>query len=488
VGRTMGDLRNLWEDGIALGAVQGGRAAMALPESTRIEEGDSIIFSSESSQPQARINSHEEYLKEAELITSRVPKRASGWTAARGEDMEKKSILVCGWRSKWYKNTDHLIQRIMDMACSLGKDSNIVFINEVLPEDFENIVQTVFTKSGGGGQEGGLQALVGSLKDAKELVLPTWAVGPTRPGVTISHFHGDAACFSNLTTIFNSRAFNACVVLGTVAGLQLSPKAQDSRVLSITLAIRQLVADRQSWGCTETTHIVAENRLDQTALLAMTPQESVAMRESGKMSPLPDFINNQAIIARALCMAAAFPQMQRAIGELFDEADAGNSAQIDLSFAGIFLPLGTEISFGAVQYAVRGMERYTCIGYIDDQNTMVMCPSLSSKHTYNAGTRLILINNSDAGKEVSSASKSQSDPTVDTQALALPSDPARLSQPTEPLSTEAPQMAASAELRVPESNATEVTKISEPMPNPAESSAENRAESRASDVDTELAK
>jgi len=49
-------------------------------------------------------------------------------------------------------------------------------------------------------------------------------------------------------------------------------------------------------------------------------------------------------------------------------------------------------------------------------------------------------------------------------------------------------MAASAELRVPESNATEVTKISEPMPNPAESSAENRAESRASDVDTELAK
>ena len=97
--------------------------------------------------------------------------------------------------------------------------------DEVLPEDFENIVQTVFTKSGGGGQEGGLQALVGSLKDAKELVLPTWAVGPTRPGVTISHFHGDAACFSNLTTIFNSRAFNACVVLGTVAGLQLSPKA-----------------------------------------------------------------------------------------------------------------------------------------------------------------------------------------------------------------------------------------------------------------------
>jgi len=49
---------------------------------------------------------------------------------------EARSIMVCGWRSKWNNNLDHLAQRIDDIACSLLRGSNILFINSRDPEQF----------------------------------------------------------------------------------------------------------------------------------------------------------------------------------------------------------------------------------------------------------------------------------------------------------------------------------------------------------------
>ena len=189
-----------------------------------------------------------------------------------------------------------------------------------------------------------------------------------------------------------AKSFNACVVLGTAADVQLSPQSQDSRVLSITLLLRHLVAmRRQEQGCKTRTHIVSENRIDQTALLALTPRESQAMRaEDGRYSHLPDFINTQAIIARALAQAVAYPEMQSAVGELFDDAEG--SSCIVLVYAESRIPsLDHEIPFGVAKFLTRGEKgkgyRDTCVGYITKEGDMNLGPSLSNMHKYVEGDR-----------------------------------------------------------------------------------------------------
>ena len=78
-------------------------------------------------------------------------------------------------------------------------------------------------------------------------------------------------------------------------------------------------------------HVVGENSLDATAVLALGP--------TSKRCMVPDFVNTQAIYARALAQALAYPVMAPAISQLFMvEKD---SPQLVLHPAGTeFLPEG----------------------------------------------------------------------------------------------------------------------------------------------------
>lgn len=59
------------------------------------------------------------------------------------------------------------------------------------------------------------------------------------------------------------------------------------------MALRRLPKEKGGQGCTRPTHIVAENQIDQTALLALTPRETAQMNQQGMFQYLPDFINTQ---------------------------------------------------------------------------------------------------------------------------------------------------------------------------------------------------
>jgi len=225
--------------------------------------------------------------------------------------------------------------------------------------------------------------------------IPTWKIGENRPGVTVSHYYADCASHADLAPIVKATAFDACVVLGTAADVDLDAQSQDSRVLSILLLLRHLVAQRrEEMGCDRPCHLVAENRIDQTALLALTPRESLSMRNNGAHQHLPDFINTQAIIARALAQAVAFPEMQRALSELFDDREG--AACVLLADAAHRIPLGIKLPFGVINVLARGATRGhgvrdVCIGYLTADGDMALSPDMDMEYTFEQGDRLIII-------------------------------------------------------------------------------------------------
>ena len=93
-------------------------------------------------------------------------------------------------------------------------------------------------------------------------------------------------------------------------------------------------------------HIVTEIQEDQTSVLALVPRggtqrSAISHKQGGASSAvcsnavsMPDFINTQAIKARALAMALAYPQIERAVSELFyDFSNTADSLpEIDIIF------------------------------------------------------------------------------------------------------------------------------------------------------------
>ena len=95
--------------------------------------------------------------------------------------------------------------------------------------------------------------------------------------------------------------------MGTLHGIKLPDEIRDSRVQTMMLLLRSTQAIL--YGADQAPlHVIGENALDASAALALTP----ASRRN-----VPDFVNTQAINARALTQALAYPLMQAAIAQLF---------------------------------------------------------------------------------------------------------------------------------------------------------------------------
>ena len=95
--------------------------------------------------------------------------------------------------------------------------------------------------------------------------------------------------------------------MGTLHGVKLPPESRDRRVQMTMLLLRSIQGiiypDDDA-----PLHVVGENAIDSSAALALGPSSAQG---------LPDFVNTQAINARALCQALAYPFMQAAIAQLF---------------------------------------------------------------------------------------------------------------------------------------------------------------------------
>lgn len=201
--------------------------------------------------------------------------------------------------------------------------------------------------------------------------------------MVISHTFGDAACLETLRGIMTRNAgnqFEAAIVMGTTAAALLPPASRDMRVLSTMLLLRQAHAELFTSG--EPLHVVGENCFDATAPLALAPNSTHR----------PDFVNTQAIYARALTQALAYPIMQPAIAQLFSPSSTGQpSPELQMVPAGRELvPLGPA-TFSQLTRAV--MARWNgaiCLGYTH-RGEAVLGPPPSSSHHFVDGDMIVVI-------------------------------------------------------------------------------------------------
>jgi len=130
--------------------------------------------------------------------------------------------------------------------------------------------------------------------------------------------------------------------------------------------------------------VIGENALDVTALLVLPP------KNIGKSSQ-PDFVNVQAIYARALVQSLAFPRMEPAIQQLF--SNRPGTPGIMSSDAAKVLPLGVPLTFGQVIKTLQKVrnEDDCCLGYRMADGTLKICPCMSAAYTYQDGDRIIIV-------------------------------------------------------------------------------------------------
>jgi len=176
--------------------------------------------------------------------------------------------------------------------------------------------------------------------------------------VTILHYRGNPVVHDDMEGLFtDGRTYDSAICLGSgsVVGESLSKEARDSRILTILLVLRKLQKMKPM-------HIIAENMMDQTASVALTP-----IAPDGSMCE-PDFINTQAIIARVLAMSLAYPEIDNAITELVD-GEAGTPEVDFLSAAQLHITNKT-VTFGAIQIAVLSLFKYrgVAIGFIQQSS------------------------------------------------------------------------------------------------------------------------
>jgi hypothetical protein len=178
---------------------------------------------------------------------------------------------------------------------------------------------------------------------------------------------------------------------GTQANVRLGGRFRDTRVLNIMLLLRKL------WGVKHEgvpMHIVGENNEDMTARLALAPKRTGIVTKSGKKRTVehePDFVNSQAVYARALVQTMAYPLIQPAINDLFE--DSPGSCDIVILNANEYVPVGVDMTYGVVRSAVllaKG-ERSFCIGIMYAKTGVELLPPHDKTVTFLEEDRLVLL-------------------------------------------------------------------------------------------------
>ena len=291
-----------------------------------------------------------------------------------------KKVLVCGWRAKWNVDTKKLAARVDDLAQPLSAyaSSTIVFLNLMDTEEFAPLMEKCgFARPNG--------------------AAPEWNV-TGRAGVKILHVQGDATQVPDMKPLLDTHTFAAIIVLGTAAGIDLPAHSRDLRVLSVLLLLRHLLKD-----ATAPVHIIGENQEDATSVLALPPALVTKTGDTAdnNFNVKPDFINTQAIIARALCQSVAFPKMTAAVNELFSDAP-GTSNIVILPASKYSVPVGGPgITFGTLCQLVGIVSKETdhCLGWLEEGGEMALVPNLDVKHTFGGDEQLVIMTRRTEGEE-----------------------------------------------------------------------------------------
>ena len=303
-----------------------------------IEKGDLLIFIGERSNPIKSFGmdiTTNKYKAEAERF---FPEIAANRTAP---PKRVKGTLVCGWRKVWHQNHTRLFDRIEQIAKVCLPSSTITFLNLLELDEFEEIMMSMPISRYKGVDPQPLPKSVGEYR----LYVLKESTGCK--GVILRHLVGDAADSATLKPVIDSSTIHSTIVLGTQSGVDLEPKARDTRVMCIMLLLRKLCKQKLK---TENVpmHVVGENEEDMTASLAIGPPQKGVDEYSSYRDM--DFVNTQAIYARVLTQALAYPLIVPAIRDLFNEERG--STDITLAMAKNYVPIGVPINIGVVKQLV----------------------------------------------------------------------------------------------------------------------------------------
>jgi len=286
-------------------------------------------------------------------------------------------VLLCGWRERWSQNPKRVRQRIKDLglACAPQR-TEITFLNMFDSAGFEEQMAAIKDCDSA---EGPVMRNPSKPEEGFE-----WNGGldDTLFVIHLNHVHGDAANYDDMNAVLKQQSFDVAIVLGTQVQVGALPaKLQDSRVLTICMLLRHLSPP----DCPM--RVVSENNDDQTALLAVAPTSNTS-----------DFVNTQAIIARALAMNLAYPRLNAATVQLFKTEDLGKfrTPEIDLlEVAGIPAICGRSCTFEEVQQAVQNCSESGSIvafGYFlnGEGMKMVLAPEMAAVRTWDAGDKIVV--------------------------------------------------------------------------------------------------
>ena len=384
IGKTFGLLRREFSRAIFIGIIRPSmpkafikRRGFGLCPDPHIviEPDDLLIFIGPKSSP---VHSHEmldtfnEYIKEAEEIRDANPDIEKHHMSSWKESSKIKSnVLVCGWREVWNAHPERLHARIEEVVRMRKAGSTITFVNGVTQELFKhhmldkNLIHEETVQEG-----------------SNAVSIYGYAKGHKHEGVRLRHITGDAASAPVLSPVINATTIHTAIVLGTQTSVRLGAHHRDTRILNILLLLRKLWSIKREGV---PMHIVGENNEDMTARLALAP------KRIGKIRTEPDFVNSQAVSARALVQTLAYPLIQPAIQDLFQESK--NSAEIVTVAANEYLPLNTPLIYGVIRALVlqtRG-ERSIAIGIMWRAGHSELLPPHDKTVTLQQGDRLVLL-------------------------------------------------------------------------------------------------
>ena len=342
-----------------------------------IEEDDLLIFIGPKSNPAKS--------KGMEYATNEYKAQAEKFFPAIAEARTKplkreKGTLICGWREVWSKNPIRLFDRIKQIAKVCLPSSTITFLNLVELDTFEDIMRSMDIPRYKGADPQPMP------KDHPEYRMYMLKESTGFKGVILRHLHGDAADPDTLRHIIRHSTIHSTIVLGTQSGVDLSPQSRDTRVLCIMLLLRKLCKDKLKVQNVPM-HVVGENQEDMTARLALGPLQRGQLESDYRE---PDFVNTQAIYARVLSQALAYPLIVPAIRDLFDETPG--STDITLAMAKNYVPLGIDIAMGVVKQLVLMAEgeRSCFIGIQFQTGKITLMPEHDFTHSFNENEFLVI--------------------------------------------------------------------------------------------------
>ena len=380
VGQTFGEMRKQFSAAAFIGIVRPGmeeeealaRGFGLCPDMhIKIQREDLLIFVGPRPSPRCSMGmarAFAGYQEEAvKLMKAHPDIEANRAKHGLTNSKRKRALLVCGWRPVWQQYPARLQARLKEITSQRLPGSSIVFVNKVPDEAFAKLMAAVgASKKGPGAYD-------------------------FAGGVALKHVVGDAAQIDVLKPVIDGNSIDGCVVLGTQANFRLAGIFRDTRVLNVILLLRKLCSEKAD---APPMHVVGENTEDLTAKLALAPRRLGGARVvSGerRMEFEPDFVNNMAVNARALVQTLAYPHIESARSELFDDRET-SSALINVD-AREYVPLQVKMKFGVVRAIVlRAVgERSMCLGVVWGSGAVNLLPKHDTVVRFTDDDRLVLL-------------------------------------------------------------------------------------------------